>query len=232
MKRLLAILSLALLTATSGAYAAAPQYDKKPPGQVVQDVTAYLSGEAMNSAWHVVASRVSVGKQNGKTPAYQWYLSFYAPAQNGLKLTYQIPNSSQLLLSRVQQAHGAQLFFPVQSLKIVGAAEFERSGVQDVVVQTHQFAADCGSSTVAIFGAVGSKVEPRVAVVNGCDLSGAIVKKGALSAVELTGPYYNKTAPMCCPTKPHASAMLSYTNGAWSVKPNYFTISASMISHQ
>jgi hypothetical protein len=37
---------------------------------------------------------------------------------------------------------------------------------------------------------------------------------------------------MCCPTKPHASAMLSYTNGAWSVKPNYFTISASMISHQ
>lgn len=198
----------------------------------MQDVTAYLSGEAMNSAWHVVASRVEAGKQMGKTPAYQWYLSFYAPAQNGLKLVYRLPNSSHTILSTVTKAHGAEMYFPVQELKIAGVAELERSGLQDVVVQTHQFAADCGSSIVAVFGAgANMSVSPRVTVVNPCALSAKVVKKGSSQTVQLAGPYYNAKAPLCCPTKPHATATLRYAGGKWLVSPSYFTISASLASH-
>jgi hypothetical protein len=235
-KRILPMAALLLAVTMAGTSAATtPAYDKQPPGQIVQDVKAYLTGEAMNSAWHVVTSRTLAGKQMGKTPVYQWYLSFYAPAQNGLKLVYRLPNSSTLLIPNVTKAHGAQMYFPHEELKIVGTGELERSGVQDVVVQSHAFAADCGMATVAVFGAKVSgsttSVDPRVTVTNPCSLTASIVKNGALQAVQLAGPYYAKNAALCCPTKPQATAMLSSSNGGWSVKPNLFTISASLASH-
>jgi hypothetical protein len=165
---------------------------------------------------------------------YQWYLSFYAPDGNdGGKLVYQLPNSSHELLSNVTKAHGAQMYFPMQELKIVGSAEFEQAGVQDVVVWDHQSGADCGAVDVTVFGAdAHGHFEQRVHVENGCSLDATIVKRDALSAVQLTGPYYGSTAPLCCPTKPKATALLSYKNGTWSVSPNYFVISASLAAHR
>jgi hypothetical protein len=214
--------------------AARTHFDVAPPGQVVQDTVAYLTGEAMHSAWHVVASRKLVGKQMGKTPVYQWYLSFYAPnGEDGAKLVYQLPNKSHELLSQVTKAHGAQLYFPMQDLKIAGAAEFERGSVQDVVVWDHQAGADCGTADVTVFGAnAQGQVEQRVHVENGCSLDAAIVKHGALSAVQLTGPYYGPKAPLCCPTKARASAMLWYQHGDWNMAPKYFIISASLAAHR
>jgi hypothetical protein len=127
------------------------------------------------------------------------------------------------------------MYFPHEQLTIVGTGELERSGVQDVVVQSHAFAADCGMATIAVFGAkaVGTTfaVDPRVTVSNACSLTASVVKNGALQAVRLTGPYYAKNAALCCPTKPSARAMLSFAGGSWSVKPDYFTISASLASH-
>lgn len=233
MKRLRSWAVLALIAATALGAAPKPQFDKQPPGQIVQDTVAYLSGEAMNSAWHVVTSRKLVGKQMGKEPAYQWYVSFYAPAAQGLKLVYQLPDSNNLLLSKVEKAHGADLYFPRATVKILGAAEFEQSGVQDVALQISQSAADCGSADIVVFGAGKTmKVEPRVHVENGCNLGAAIVKNGSLSALQLSGPYYGPHAAMCCPTKPHATALLSFKHGSWSVKPAYFTISASTAAHR
>jgi hypothetical protein len=169
----------------------------------------------------------------GKTPVYQWYLSFYAPAQNGVKLVYQLPNNSHELLSRITKAHGADLYFPQQDVKVVGAAEFQRPGVQDVVVWDHQAGADCGTADVTVFGAdANGHVIQRVHVENGCALQAKIVKRGALSAVQLTGPYYGPKAAMCCPTKPNANALLSYSGGTWSVTPNYYIISASLAAHR
>lgn len=219
----------------AGVAAAAPKphYNVAPPGQVMQDTVAYLSGEAMNSAWHVVASRKMVGKQLGKEPVYQWYLSFYAPARDGLKLVYRLPNLQGELLSTVTKAHGAEMYFPQQDLKIVGAAELEQSGVQDVVVWDHQAGADCGAADVTVFGANAKmQVEQRIHVENGCRLDAKIVKQGALSALQLTGPYYGPKAAMCCPTKPHASAVLAFKNGDWKMTPNYYTISASLAAHR
>jgi hypothetical protein len=232
MKLLFTGLSFVLLTACGSVSAMqAPTYNSPPPGKVVQDVVTYLSGEAMNSKWHVVSSRVPVGRQNGKQVTYQWYLSIYAPAANGWTLAYRSPGAGTTLLAKVTKANGAQLYFPMQSVKIIGGAELEQPAVQDAVVQVHEQAADCGSSTVAVFGA-GRTMKPsvHVAIQNGCDLNAAIVKYGQMQAVQLTGPYYGPKAAMCCPTKPSASAKLTYsgTIRGWNVTPNYFRIEKSI----
>lgn len=236
MKRLFYALVLIAFSAASGGAAAAPNPHLRPapPGQLMQRTVAYLSGEAMHSMWYVAASRKLAGKNMGKTPVYQWYLSFYAPDGNGGgKLVYQLPDKQGTLLSKIEKAHGAQMYFPSQDLKIVGAAEFERSGVQDVVVWDHQAGADCGSADVTVFGAnAKNQIVQRVHVQNGCQLDAKIVKHGALSAVRLIGPYYAANAAMCCPTKPKASALLAYKNGTWSVTPKYYVISASLAEHR
>jgi hypothetical protein len=229
MKLLLSGLSLVLLTACASASAAmqSPKFNNPPPGATVQDVVVYLSGEGMSSQWHVVSSRVVVGKQNGTQAAYQWYVSIYAPVGNGWNLKYRSPGGSTTLLSKVTKANGAQLYFPVQSVKIVGGAELEQAAVQDAVVQTHESAADCGSSTVAIIG-LAKNFQPtiRTTVENGCDLQASIVKYGQMQAVQLTGPYYGPKAAMCCPTKNKATAKLTYSGQirGWSVTPNYFKL--------
>lgn len=229
MKNILLALSVVALSATAAAGAAVPanpHLSPAPPGHVMQRTVAYLTGEAMHSMWYVVASRKLAGKNMGKTPVYQWYLSFYAPDGNdGGKLVYQLPGKQSTLLARIEKAHGAQMYFPMQDLKITGAAELERPGVQDVVVWDHQAGADCGAADVTVFGANSKgQIEQRAHVQNGCALDAKIVKHGALSAIQLSGPYYGANAPMCCPTKPKASAMLRYAHGRWSVTPKYYTI--------
>jgi len=224
--------ALALSVFACCAVAAPARFDVTPPGRIVQDAVAYLSGEGMNSAWRVVTSRKVIGRETGGKPAYQWYVSFYARAQNGYKLAYRLPNRSGLLLDAVVKAPGADLYFPRQDVQIAGAGEFERVGVQDVVIADHQSGADCGTSDVSVFGSgTDMRVRMRVHVSNACALQASIVRAGALQAVRLTGPYYGPKAALCCPTKPLVSALLSYANGTWSVKPNYFVISASLAAH-
>ncbi len=230
MKLLLSGLSLVLLAACASASAASPKYNMPPPGTVVQDVVTYLSGEGMSSRWHIVSSRVAVGRENGKQIAYQWYLSIYAPVGNGWNLKYRSPGRGTTLLSKVTKANGAQLYFPMQSVKIVGGAELEQPTVLDAVVQVHEAAADCGSSTVALLGANRSfNVGVHVAVQNGCDLQASIVKYGQMQAVQLAGPYYGPKAAMCCPTKPKATSKLTYSGQirGWSITPPYFKVSKS-----
>lgn len=226
MKRFI-VAALVLSAALAGASAtAAVPYTNPPPGKVVQDVVAYLSGEAMNSKWHVVASKVLVGKQYGKENTYQWYLSIYRQLGDGWQLAFRSPGAGNTLITKVTKAHGAQLYFPIQDLKIVGVGELERPEIQDVVFWLHETGADCGAATIGVLGTNKSEqVTVKTKVVNGCELQAAIVKSGSLQAVALSGPYYGPNAPMCCPTKPKATAILSGVNGVWKVTPKYFTIS-------
>jgi len=54
-------------------------------------------------------------------------------------------------------------------------------------------------------------------ITNGCELKAAIGADN--DSIELHGPYYASGAPMCCPTKPHASAVLRYHHGKWLESP-------------
>ena len=192
-----------------------------PPGNVVQSSSVALGGESAAARWRAVVSKSLVGSGNGQS-FYQWYLSLYAMKRGALRLRYQSPGNGGPL-SRVEQARGAKMWFPVQQLEIVGEAQLMRPGVEQLVVQSHEMAADCGSAAVTVFASKpGGSAGPAVTVSNPCELKAAVAPGGG--ALELTGPYYGANAPLCCPTKPKANATLRYRDGKWTESPNYFKI--------
>jgi hypothetical protein len=207
---------LGALTAALGVVWSPP-----PLGTVVQTQSVAFNGERSSDAWRAVVSKELVGSGNGQK-FYQWHLSIYAMQRGAYRLRYESPKNGGPL-SRVEQAHGAKMWFPVADLRIVGVASLMHPGVQQLVVQSHEMAADCGSATVAVLATKpGGSVGPVVSIENPCDLD-AKIAAGA-TWIELTGPYYAASAPLCCPTKPHAAATLRYSNGKWLETPSYFKV--------
>lgn len=186
------------------------------PGAVVQNVPLAMDG-AGSGTWHVTASRIARGSTAERTD-YQWYLSVFAPSG---KLAYRSPGDPASLLTRLQKANGAPYYFPHQTLQIAGTGRLMGSNSEQAVVSIREVGADCGSMTVAVIGAAANgKAAPLARVTNFCDLQPKIVG----DAVQLTGPYYGPNAPLCCPTKNHAVAMLRYRNGRWAESPTYFPL--------
>ena len=199
-------------------------YSPLPPGMVVQNHLVYIAGEAMHSQWHAVTSRKQVGTYADK-PFYQWYLSIYEINGSTYELKYQSPKNGPPL-SAVSHSSDGKMWFPTQSISIVGQAELMQPAVQQLVVASHETGADCGTALVTVLGTnrAGS-IFPEVSVQNACDLDAKIVKTpSGGSALQLTGPYYNSTAALCCPTKTSATATLTYANGTWTQSPKYFTV--------
>jgi hypothetical protein len=193
-----------------------------PPGTIVQNQGVAFNGESPANAGRAVISKTFAGSGNGQK-IYQWYLSIYTIRSGAYRLRYQSPRNGGPL-SHVEQANGAKMWFPVQTVKIIGAASLMHAGVQQLVVQSHEMAADCGSATVTIFATKpGGSIAPVAAVTNYCDLDATIAADG--TSVELTGPYYKGDAPLCCPTKPKVTATLTYRNGKWVETPKYFKFS-------
>ncbi len=201
-------------------------FSPAPPGTVTQNVMLYMAGQAMHSQWRAVASKKLVGTDSG-TKFYQWYISIYQIDNTTYTLRYQSPMNGAPL-DKVTKTHGGGMWFPLQEATIVGAGEFAMQTVDQLVVSSHQTGADCGAATITVFGynPKTNKVVRNVTVDNGCTLTAKIVRgsNGANDSLVLSGPYYNKTAPMCCPTKPKASATLKYVNGKWVQSPAYYTL--------
>jgi len=192
-----------------------------PPGEIVQNESIAFNGPNANDRWDAVVSKKYLGKGNGRT-FYQWYLSVYSLRRGAFRLRYESPGNGGPL-SPVAQANGAKAWFPVQEVKLVGAASLIQRRVQLLVVQSHETGADCGTATVTIFGTKpGSTVGPIATITNSCDLAAKISADGA--SLELTGPYYAGNAPLCCPTKANATATLRYVDGKWVESPSYFKI--------
>ena len=190
-----------------------------PPGNVVQSQKVAFNGESAANQWRAIVSKERVGSGSGQD-FYQWHLSIYALQRGAYRLRYQSPRNGGPL-SRVTQATGAKMWFPVAQARIVGTASLMHPGVQQLVVQSHEMSADCGSAGVTIFATKPGGIVAAVATVNNpCELNAKIGADG--TSVELTGPYYKPDAPLCCPTKAHATAELRYRNGKWTVTPNYF----------
>lgn len=216
-----AAISAAFSYATVALAQSAAGFVPAVPGTIVQRQAAYLTGAAPGGQWSAVASKTLVGSGSGQS-FYQWYLSIYAPRRGAYRLRYQSPKNGGPL-ERVTQASGAKMWFPVQRLRIVGAAGLMGHSTQQLVVQSHEMAADCGGSMVTVFASgPGDAVVRAASVTNQCELDAKIGADGA--SIVLTGPYYNATAPMCCPTKNAASAVLRYRGGKWVESPDYFKL--------
>jgi hypothetical protein len=132
-------------------------------------------------------------------------------------------------LTKVTKAPGSDWWFPEQSATIVGAAALMGGTAQQLVVQSHETGADCGSATVTVFryDNTAKKIVPAVTVQNGCDLTATIIR----GTIELSGPYYGPKAAMCCPTREKATATLVYRKGAWIESPQYYTLFPNAFPH-
>ncbi|MBV8490749.1 MAG: hypothetical protein JO199_09505 [Candidatus Eremiobacteraeota bacterium] len=198
-----------------------------PPGTIVENQVVYLTGEAMHGQWRAVVSKKAVGHGGGNT-FYQWYLSIYAIDDTTYRLKYRSPGNGGPLSKVEQVSGGDKMWFPIGDLHIVGAAELVQPGVQQLVVESHEMAADCGGATVSIFSASpGGQIVPAAVATNGCRLKASIVHGtgNVLDTLQLTGPFYAPNAALCCPTKADATAKLSYANGAWVEAPKYYPLS-------
>ncbi len=199
-------------------------FSPQPPGTIVQSRVVYLAGEAMHGQWRAVLSKKFAGSGNG-TSFYQWYLSIYAIDGTIYRLKYRSP-ASPVPFDRVEKARGASLWFPVQEAKIAGVGELMGPGAQQLVVASHQAAADCGMARVDVFffDAAMQTVMTTLSVENACELTAAVIHGSNRDALRLTGPYYGANAALCCPTKAKATATLRFHNGTWTEQPRYFKI--------
>jgi len=217
------LLPVSLIVAC-GAIAFAQALHPSPPGYVVQDMTAYLSGEAMNSRYRVVVSRLRMTNSD-----WQPYLTIYAQRGAGISQIYQSPSKHDALglVPRRMKMPAGGPFLPTVDLRLIGRGEFMGSGREQALVLVHEASADCGSATLSILRSDPGPGSIRLVaqVSNPCDLSAKIVGH----TIVLTGPYYNTTAPLCCPTQANARAILTYGKDRWTMHPAYFKLSVKGI---
>lgn len=201
-----------------------PSFSPRPPGTVTQSQLTYLSGQAMHSQWRAIASEVSFGPTAAGGEFEQWYLSIYAINDTTYQLKYQSPRDGAPL-SVVTRVNGGG-WFPFEDLKIVGSAVLEGPAIEQLVVQSYEAEADCGMGSVTIFAYDfhANNVRPVAVVRNYCRLTASIVHGANADSITLAGPYYSSNAPLCCPTRPSATATLRYTNGKWVESPQYFAL--------
>lgn len=215
-RHLIAVPVLCAMVLLNARAAEPPHYtfSPRPPGAIVQSVLFYPQGEGMQSQWRAVASRVYLGGS-----AYQWYLSIYSIDFDAAvyHLRYRSPGNGGPL-SRVTRVRSGP-WLPLQTLHIVGTAELEEAGLQDLVVQSHEASADCGDAAVTIF-----RARPVARVSNSCALAAAVKRYVFPAAVLVRGPYYSNGAPLCCPTRESVTATLRFTRGKWVEMPSLFTL--------
>ncbi|MBV9276647.1 MAG: hypothetical protein JOZ97_00265 [Candidatus Eremiobacteraeota bacterium] len=190
-----------------------------PPGMIDRQMTVYLAGEAMNSRYQVVASRLRLTNSD-----WQPYLTIYAQRGDGFSQIYQSPSKTDplALVPVRQKMPSGGPYLPTVTLSLIGKGEFMGGGRQQAAVLVHEAAADCGSSTLSILRSDPGPGPIRLAaqVSNPCDLSAHV--QG--NTIVLGGPYYNANAALCCPTQAHARAILSYGKGRWTLHPAYFKL--------
>ena len=200
-----------------------PQFVPAPPGDAVDSKVAYLSGDGNQAQWKAVISKKLLGSSDGRD-FYQWYLSIYALRRGAYRLRYQSPGNGGPL-SVVTRTHGTTMWFPTQDIDFSGVGSLMQPSVQNLVVQSNEAAADCGGATVTVFaGGPGGSVAPAVTITNFCDLGATVQHTSSGDVLRLDGPYYAPNAPLCCPTKPEATATLRYRGGKWIESPKYFNV--------
>ncbi len=110
-------------------------------------------------------------------------------------------------------------------VRLIGSAQLMQPGESQLVLRVYSSAADCGAATLHVL-TLGSRREVLhdvVQVQNYCALEANLQPH----SVALTGPYYDRNAALCCPTKNRATALLRYDRKreSWVIAPQYFRLS-------
>ncbi len=174
--------------------------------------------------WPVSVTTELLGR-DGSRSFEQWRIEVARPKALGGGIAYRSPGTDALL-DRVEKAHGANLWFPNQEAQLLGVGRFLPGQRRQLLVRVYQSAADCGSATVALLGLSGKRwnVGRLVSIENACSLDVRIVQRTGGDELLLSGPYYAANAALCCPTKAHAAARLSYRDGRWLERPQLFRL--------
>jgi inhibitor of cysteine peptidase len=210
--------------------AAATQYDRTPPGQIVQTANFNFIGSESNGLYAAVVSRTLLAKSgpNGK-PQYQPYLTIYRqdPHSGVLAQIYQSPSagdSLHVVPKRAAIPGTKNMWLPGVELSIIGTGQLMEPNTQQLVVSVYAYAADCGAVTMHVL-----RLDPKTQklldvlhVQNFCKLDGGIAGHSLL----LSGPYYAANAALCCPTKndAHATVTFDLTTRRWVIAPSYFKL--------
>lgn len=226
MKKML--VALAFVLAFVRPALAAAVYDHAPPGDVVQTVNFNFATSKASGLYVAVLSRQLLGNGPDGRSEYQPYLTVYrqSPTTGSLTRVYQSPGSADALHvipKREAIAHAAGIWMPHVEANIVGAGSLMEAGAQQLVVRAYEAGADCGMVAVHVLRLDGAQqIVEAARVENFCNLDAAI----SAQKLRLTGPYYAKDAPLCCPTKSDAQAVLSYSTGgaSWQLQPAYFKL--------
>jgi hypothetical protein len=205
-------------------------FDVRPPGNVVQKVAASL-GLAQKASFVAVVSRVSLRSgSRSTTPTYQPYFTLYRAAAGDklLRRVYQSPSGNDPLklvpqMQSIPNAPGVWMPGSVD-VRVIGSGQLMQPGTSQLVIRVYSAAADCGSATVHVLAFGDQRLHDVVGAQNYCSLEAALQPPG----IALTGPYYDRNAALCCPTKNKATALLRYDrrSGKWLIAPQYFRLSA------
>ncbi|HET9147367.1 MAG TPA: hypothetical protein VFN77_04910 [Acetobacteraceae bacterium] len=195
--------------------AAVPLLRPWPPGAIMREVSAPLP---RGGAFTVVASREPRGSR------FQYYLSIYAAWPGAAwHRVFLAPDGSRPVIPRVTQGHGTTRFFPDQTLTLLGTVPMKPGAAALAVAEMHNAGADCGEGTVMLLGQKsGRRFGLVLTLSNPCALSARI--EG--DHIQLSGPYYAKSAPLYKPTIAHARAILRYRHGRFTETPDYFKLAS------
>ncbi len=206
-------------------------FDVRPPGDIVQK-SAMSLGPAAKANFVGVVSRKDLRLGDHSTERrYQPYFTLYqaAAGDKALRRVYQSPSGSDpiKLVPKLQPIPNTPgVWMPgYADVRIVGSAQLMQPGTSQLVIRVYSSAADCGAATVHVlaFGSNDQRLHDVVHVENYCRLEATLQPPG----ISLTGPYYDRSAALCCPTKNKATALLRYDpkSDKWLIAPQYFRLS-------
>jgi hypothetical protein len=170
--------------------------------------------------YQAVVTQVVLQVRTPTTPTIlQPALSIYELGPHGRQKVWTAPPSVVPRLQRVSKYPMGWLPL-VEVVSSLTAAPLVPDKGQQLVFAVQESAADCGSTSVHVVGLTGDSWHDIVSVQNFCALAFTISGKN----VNLTGPGYKSSDPLCCPSTPKATATLSYRNGAWKIVPPIFKL--------
>lgn len=233
MRPLIALVCAFFAFAPGAAGAKTSMIDYWPWKGVLAQKMHVVLGPGRGTKYVAMVWHEPLGTERGSAPRFQPEFVLYRADGfgKGLAPVYRSPirgDSLQLVPEMQPIPNTPGVWMPgYVDVRIVGSAQLMGPGENQLVVRIYSSAADCGAATVHVLAVgPGDRLHDVVRAENYCSLEAALQPPG----IALKGPYYDPNAPLCCPTKNKATALLRYDrkSGKWLIAPQYFRLSSSL----